>query len=502
MRRLFQILFCATICLVPVLAAANSVEYVFDDAFFSGSYSPEYYESADLFFNQNNNYFWGKIFFQDLKELTQDVQLEISGGDSRYCTRQLRGFYINTARGNRVRPLDEDSLVYLQTVDPSYDNLMMTGGLYAYCGYPDNWVFGYIQHTWSGENYSLIAGLELNLAANQYLPSYQWDGNFMFENDGFWYVVTWYLRDSYGGVAQLIWSGLDVEYACGDATIDAGETCDDGSNNGLLGYCNLTCNSIVTSVCDNAIQETGETCDEWAELNGLAGHCNHTCNGIIAVTPGPGPTPNACASVNCSTQVSPLCCPEDKIKTVFPSTWLAIPNETKICSVEGSPYSLELTEAFSFAYSVGVTSQCPITKADLNGKLLRKHAAKMISNFAINVLWKTTDSLAICEFTDMSKETPEMQYYARLACKLGIMGLLPDGTPDTKFTPNGEVTRAQFGTMLSRLLYGNENNGKPGQWYTAHLNALKVAGIMTKISIPTALELRGRVMVMLERVSK
>ena len=56
--------------------------------------------------------------------------------------------------------------------------------------------------------------------------------------------------------------------------------------------------------------------------------------------------------------------------------------------------------------------------------------------------------------------------------------------------------------MLSRLLYGNENNGKPGQWYTAHLNALKAAGIMTKISNPTALELRGRVMVMLERIGE
>ncbi|MEI8090756.1 MAG: S-layer homology domain-containing protein [bacterium] len=66
----------------------------------------------------------------------------------------------------------------------------------------------------------------------------------------------------------------------------------------------------------------------------------------------------------------------------------------------------------------------------------------------------------------------------------------PDGTPDTAFHPNDEVTRAQFGTMLSRLLYGNDNNGRPGKRYEAHLKALKSAGIMTKISKPMMLELR------------
>ena len=126
----------------------------------------------------------------------------------------------------------------------------------------------------------------------------------------------------------------------------------------------------------------------------------------------------------------------------------------------------------------------------------------MISQFAVNVLWKKPDNLALCEFNDMSNETPEMKYYAKLACKLGLMWLKSDWTPDIKFTPNAEVTRAQFGTMLSRLLYGNANNGKPGKRYTAHLNALKAAGIMTKNSVPTMLELRGYVMIMMERVSE
>ena len=42
------------------------------------------------------------------------------------------------------------------------------------------------------------------------------------------------------------------------------------------------------------------------------------------------------------------------------------------------------------------------------------------------------------------------------------MGLESDGTPGKVFNPNTTVTRAQFGTMLSRLLYGNTYN-KPAK---------------------------------------
>lgn len=45
----------------------------------------------------------------------------------------------------------------------------------------------------------------------------------------------------------------------------------------------------------------------------------------------------------------------------------------------------------------------------------------MISQFALTVLGKKPDNLAICEFADMKNETPEMKYYAQLSCKLGLM---------------------------------------------------------------------------------
>jgi len=53
----------------------------------------------------------------------------------------------------------------------------------------------------------------------------------------------------------------------------------------------------------------------------------------------------------------------------------------------------------------------------------------------------------------MNNQSKEMKEYAQLACQLGLMGLQSDGTtPMDQFMPNEVVTRAQFGTVISRML--------------------------------------------------
>jgi len=44
--------------------------------------------------------------------------------------------------------------------------------------------------------------------------------------------------------------------------------------------------------------------------------------------------------------------------------------------------------------------------------------AKMMVNYAINVLAKTLDTSAVCSFTDMATQSEEMQTYAIKACQL------------------------------------------------------------------------------------
>ena len=104
----------------------------------------------------------------------------------------------------------------------------------------------------------------------------------------------------------------------------------------------------------------------------------------------------------------------------------------------------------------------------------------------------------VCDFTDMKDESFEMKFYANLACQLGLMGLDSDGVPTSIFNPDNDVTRAQFGTVLSRALRDDQyNSGDP--YYLFHLNALQRAGIMNIIDTPRNQELRGRVMLMLYR---
>jgi len=80
------------------------------------------------------------------------------------------------------------------------------------------------------------------------------------------------------------------------------------------------------------------------------------------------------------------------------------------------------------------------------------------------------------------------------------MGYANDGvTMNKNFNPDQTVDRAQFGTILSRLLRGSENN-EGTTYYTNHLAALKDVGIMTNIATPNQNELRGRVMLMMQRV--
>jgi hypothetical protein len=45
-----------------------------------------------------------------------------------------------------------------------------------------------------------------------------------------------------------------------------------------------------------------------------------------------------------------------------------------------------------------------------------------------------------------------LQSYIIQACELGLMGIHSDGTPLSAFMPEKTVSRAEFGTVLSRLL--------------------------------------------------
>jgi putative hemolysin len=66
------------------------------------------------------------------------------------------------------------------------------------------------------------------------------------------------------------------------------------------------------------------------------------------------------------------------------------------------------------------------------------------------------------------------------------------------FNPNGKVTRAEYATVFSRVLYGDKYNKAEGNYYEDHIKALKNVGILTNDN-PSIEEVRGWVMLMMLR---
>lgn len=154
-----------------------------------------------------------------------------------------------------------------------------------------------------------------------------------------------------------------------------------------------------------------------------------------------------------------------------------------------------------YAHAHGITTMDTCVKARMKDSLTRGEAAKIITNFAVNLLDMAPDANITCAFKDMASKDSDMQSFAIASCQLGIMGLKGDGTPADMFNPDQFIDKAQFATMLSRLMYGKANNDTTC-WYCKHIEALKADGVIkVDTDLTTALP-RGWAMLMLMRLGK
>ena len=82
----------------------------------------------------------------------------------------------------------------------------------------------------------------------------------------------------------------------------------------------------------------------------------------------------------------------------------------------------EMVDAYEFAYRNGITSIDNIANAKMDGNLTRIAMAKMLSQYAINVLWKSPDTSKVMNFRDVSFSLDkEYNYWVTLAYQLWIM---------------------------------------------------------------------------------
>lgn len=158
-------------------------------------------------------------------------------------------------------------------------------------------------------------------------------------------------------------------------------------------------------------------------------------------------------------------------------------------------YTVEFHKAYEFAFKNGITTMSSIWEVDMESPLNRIAMAKMLSYYAINVLWQKPDlSKEVPNFSDVDEKlNSDYGDAVTLAYQLGIMWI---NMPDNNFRPLDTVTRAEFATALSRMLYWIAD----GKWlyYEPHMKKLFDQWIIT-VTNPDMQELRGYVMIMLMR---
>ena len=74
------------------------------------------------------------MFWLGTKSLNTSNQQSIAFGDPNNpntptvtCSKQLKGLYYNPMRGERIFPLDSDTLTQLQQANSTYNNLSIVG---------------------------------------------------------------------------------------------------------------------------------------------------------------------------------------------------------------------------------------------------------------------------------------------------------------------------------------------------------------------------------------
>ena len=163
-------------------------------------------------------------------------------------------------------------------------------------------------------------------------------------------------------------------------------------------------------------------------------------------------------------------------------------------------YTREMNDAYNFAHEKWITTIDNIENANMNWWLTRIAMAKMLSQYAMNVLWKTPDtSKWTPKFNDVTeKQNSDYNNAVTLSYQLWIMW---QNMKNNKFRPNDEVTRAEFTTALSRMLYNIEDGKWDTKYYEPHITKLYNEWVISNRN-PDMKEKRWYVMLMLMRSVK
>lgn len=214
---------------------------------------------SEVHFSSPGNDFGGGLFWLNTVSLSNSKDIYFNGGsDHKYCNKQLRWIYYNSARWARLWPLDQETLNLLTgSWWIGYTNLSLTGGLYTACSGNDNkyGIFGYIKYNrWWTLSY-LIAWAKLNYATNSYNPFFA--NNFQYFNN---ITPLGYFWDSVWGIAFV---GGNISW-----------------DQNLLDYLNTTTGNINDSFTTTTNQNITSSTNQWIFTPGT-GNAQDTMRNIL-----------------------------------------------------------------------------------------------------------------------------------------------------------------------------------------------------------------------------
>ena len=172
------------------------------------------------------------------------------------------------------------------------------------------------------------------------------------------------------------------------------------------------------------------------------------------------------------------------------------------CSIQDSQFASEQNDAYLWACQHDITTMRTIQEVRLDQPLTRAELAKIMSVYAMKEYHLKPLRTAAVNYKDVNTDLGDLADYIQLAYQLQIMGINADGTPIQAFEPHKLVSRAEFATVLSRVIWGNKHNISGDDRYSAHLQALKKYEIIISDVPANWWELRGRALLMLHRTVK
>ena len=165
----------------------------------------------------------------------------------------------------------------------------------------------------------------------------------------------------------------------------------------------------------------------------------------------------------------------------------------------------DLMNVYLWARDNWITTWETLEAALPDGYIERWEMAKLVVDFVENVLWREVPSEipSQCVWWD-EKEwwSSEMGLYAKKSCALWLMGIYMKN-----FKPRKLLDRAEFGTIVSRMLWWEKfnvpNATNENKYYVKHLNEVKKENLITKIDNPQQIkELRKWIWTVLKKIKK